>query len=157
MSRRIPDGYHSLTPYIVVSDAAAAIAFYSDVFGAYERLRFAEPSGKIGHAELQLGDSVLMIADEYPDMGIDGPVKIGGTPVSLMLYVGDVDATLAAAVAKGATLLRPAADQFHGDRSATILDPFGHRWTLATHKVEVSKAEMQQRWQQMMTGGSGES
>ncbi|WP_428312011.1 VOC family protein [Hydrocarboniphaga sp.] len=156
MTRRIPDGYHSLTPYLVVSDAPAAIAFYTEVFGAIERLRFAEPGGKIGHAELQLGDSVLMIADEYPDMGIVGPATIGGTPVSLMLYVGDVDASTAAAVAKGATLLREPADQFHGDRSATLLDPFGHRWNLATHKVEVSKAEMQRRWQQMV-GGSGES
>lgn len=153
MSRRIPDGYHSLTPYLVVSDAAAAIPFYSDVFGAIERLRLAEPGGKVGHAELQIGDSVLMIADEYPDMGIDGPARIGGTPVSLMLYVGDVDACLAAAEAKGATVLRPAADQFHGDRSATILDPFGHRWTLATHQVDLSNAELQQRWQQMIGGG----
>jgi PhnB protein len=150
MSRGVPDGYHSLTPYLVVSDANAAIAFYSDVLGAIERLRFAEPSGKIGHAELQLGDSVLMIADEYPDMGVLGPAKIGGTPVSLMFYVGDVDATLAAAVAKGATVLREAADQFYGDRTATLLDPFGHRWTLAAHKTDVSKADMQQRWKQMI-------
>lgn len=156
MTRRIPDGYHSLTPYVIVSDAPAAIAFYSEIFGAIERLRFAEPGGKVGHAELQFGDSVLMIADEYPDMGINGPAKFGGTPVSLVLYVGDVDATLAAAVAKGATVLREPADQFHGDRSATMLDPYGHRWTLSTHKHDVSKAEMMQRWQQMI-GGGGES
>ncbi|MDB5970817.1 MAG: Glyoxalase/bleomycin resistance protein/dioxygenase [Hydrocarboniphaga sp.] len=149
MTRRVPDGYHSLTPYIVVSDASAAIRFYSEVLGAIERLRFAEPGGRIGHAELQLGDSVLMIADEYPESGVLGPARIGGTPVSLMLYVGDVDATLATAVAAGATVLREAADQFHGDRSATMLDPFGHRWTLSTHQFNVSKAEMQQRWKQM--------
>jgi PhnB protein len=149
MTQRVPDGYHSLTPYIVVSDANAAIKFYSEVLGAVERLRFAEPGGRIGHAELQLGDSVLMIADEYPEYGVHGPAGIGGTPVSLMLYVDDVDATLATAAAAGATVLRAAADQFHGDRSATMLDPFGHRWTLSTRKFDVSKAEMQQRWKQM--------
>src|SRR5689334_1683284 len=122
----------ALTPYLVVRDAANAIAFYKKVLGAQELFRLSEPSGKIGHAELELGAGRFMIADEYPDFGALGPVSVGGTPVSLHLYVNDVDAVVERAVQSGATILRPPKDEFFGDRTATISDPFGHRWQIAT-------------------------
>ena len=140
-----------LTPYLVVKGADAAIRFYATVFGAREDFRLTEPSGKVGHAELLIGDSRLMLADEYPDFGALGPASIGGTPVGLQLYVPDVDATIALAEACGATLLRAAKDEFYGDRSGVVVDPFGHRWHLATRKEVVTPQQMQARWSAMLS------
>lgn len=141
----IPDGYPRLSPYLIVDGAAEAIDFYCRVLGATERYRSAAPDGRIGHAELQFGDSVLMLADEWPEAGAAGPRSTGGTPVSLMLYVEDVDATVAAALEAGATEVRPVEDQFHGDRLGVFEDPFGHRWNVATHVEDVSPEEMERR------------
>lgn len=135
--------HQTLTPYIIVKDAASAIRFYVEVFGATERYRLTEPSGKIGHADLLIGNGQLMLADEYPDWGALSPASVGGTPVSLHLYVSDVDAVVARAAQAGATVLRQPTDEFFGDRSALIVDPFGHRWQIATRQREVSPAEMQ--------------
>jgi len=144
----------ALTPYIIVRGAARAIEFYVQVFGATERYRLTEPSGsgKIGHAELAIGAGRLMLADEYPDFGALSPVAVGGTPVSLYLPVPDVDGVVARAVAAGATVLRSPKDEFYGERTAMIVDPFGHRWHLATPQEQVSPAEMQRRWAQMESG-----
>ena len=141
----VPTGYPTISPYLCVDGAADAIGFYEKVFGAVEALRLAEPGGRIGHAELKIGDSVVMLSDEYPDRGIVGPKKIGGTPVTLSVYVPDVDATFARAMANGARELRPVADQFYGDRSGQFLDPFGHRWSVATHIEDVSADELKRR------------
>jgi PhnB protein len=141
----------ALTPYVVVKGAALAIQFYVDVFGAREIYRLAEPSGKIGHAELTIGEGKLMVADEYPDWGALSPASIGGSPVSMHLYVDDVDQIVQRAVDFGATTLRQPKDEFFGDRAAMIVDPFGHRWQLATRKENVTPAEMQKRWTQMMS------
>jgi uncharacterized glyoxalase superfamily protein PhnB len=139
------------TPHVVVRGAAKAIQFYIDAFGASEIYRLSDPkSGKIGHAELEIGDGKLMLADEYPDWGALSPASIGGSPVSMHLYVDDVDAVVKRAADFGATVLRQAKDEFFGDRVATIVDPFGHRWQLATRKEEVAPAEMQKRWTEMM-------
>ena len=138
----------SLTPYIAVKGAAKAIDFYVSVFGAHEAYRLIDKDGRIGHAELILGEGRLMLSDEYPDFGALGPFAIGGTPVKLHLYVEDVDATMARAEKAGATILRPAQDQFFGDRSGMIADPFGHHWFIATRKEEVSPEEMQARFAQ---------
>jgi PhnB protein len=145
----IPDGYPQVTPYLCVDGAAAAIEFYGQVFGATERMRMPEPDGKIGHAELQLGESVIMLSDEYPDRGIRSPKTIGGTPVTMSVYVEDVDSVFARAVQAGATALRPVEDQFYGDRTGQFEDPFGHRWSVASHVEDVSPDEMangQRRW-----------
>lgn len=139
-----------LTPHLVVRGAAQAMQFYAKVFGAREDFSLLEPGGKVGHAEMLIGDSRLMLADEYPDFGALAPGSVGGTPVALHLYVPDVDATIALAEAHGATVLRAAKDEFYGDRSGTVLDPFGHRWNLATRKDPVSPAEMQRRWTEML-------
>lgn len=139
-----------LTPYLVVKGADAAIRFYAAVFGAHEDFRLVEPGGKVGHAELLIDDSRLMLADEYPDFGALGPASIGGTPVGLQLYVPDVDATIALAEAQGATLLRAAKDEFYGDRSGVVVDPFGHRWHLAARKEQVTPQQMQARWSAML-------
>ena len=144
----IPDGYHTITPHLVIDGAARAIDFYKNVFGAQELMRFDAPGGKIGHAELKIGDSRIMLADEYPDMGFRGPQAVGGTPVSILLYVDDVDAVFARAIDAGATERTPVKDQFYGDRSGTLSDPFGHVWTLATHKEDLSVEEMQRRMAQ---------
>ena len=142
----IPDGYHSVTPYLVVDGAAKAIDFYKKVFGATELMRMASPDGgRIGHAELKIGDSPVMLADEHPEMNIRGPHAIGGTPVSLMVYVEDVDKVAKRALAAGAQELRPVVDQFYGDRSGTFLDPFGHMWTVSTHVEDVPPEEMEKR------------
>lgn len=141
----IPDGYPRVTPYLCVDGAAAAIAFYQQVFGAQERVRMADPSGRVGHAELALGDSMLMLADEHPEIGVVGPRTIGGTPVTIAVYVEDVDATVTRAVESGATVLRPVDDQFYGDRSGQFEDPFGHRWSVSTHVEDVSPEEMKRR------------
>jgi PhnB protein len=139
----IPKGYHTATPYLIADNAAAAIDFYKNAFGAVEVFRMQEPGGKVGHAEIRIGDSHIMLADEYPDIGALSPKHYGGTPVSMLVYVEDVDATFAQAVASGATVLRPVKDQFYGDRSGVVQDPFGHKWVLATHIRDVSSAEME--------------
>ena len=145
MVKPIPDGYPHLSPYLIIDGAAAALDFYKDVFGATERTRLDQPDGKVGHAELQLGDSVVMLADEFPDMGIRGPRSVGGTPVTLSLYVEDVDSVVDKAVAAGAKVLQPVENHFYGDRSGQFEDPFGHRWSVATHVEDVSAEEMQKR------------
>ena len=141
----IPDGYHSITPYLSVEGAAAAIDFYVRAFGAKERMRMAQPNGAIAHAELQFGDSCVMLADELPDMGFRSPLSIGGTPVTIHLYVEDVDAVVKQAADAGAKIVRPAQDQFYGDRSATLSDPYGHVWHVSTHKEDLSMEEIQRR------------
>jgi PhnB protein len=146
----IPKGYGTLTPYLAIDGAAAAIDYYAKVFGARCRLRMDGPGGKIGHAELVIGDSVFMLADEYPPMQFLGPKTRGGTTVSMHLYVKDCDAVIAKAVAAGAKLERPVQDQFYGDRNGTITDPFGHSWSIATHKEDLSPAEMRRRGAEAM-------
>jgi PhnB protein len=141
----IPEGYHSLTPYLIIDGAAKALDFYTRVFGARERMRMPSPGGKVGHAEISIGDSLIMLADEHPEMGARGPRSFGGSPVSLMLYVADVDATVKTAVAAGARLVRPVEDKFYGDRSGTIEDPFGHQWHVSTHVEDVPPDEMERR------------
>jgi PhnB protein len=148
----IPDGYPSLTPYLIVADGAGAIAFYERAFGATLRLRLVRPDGKIGHAELDIGGSVVMLADEYPAMDAKAPPAYGGTPVSLHLYVEDADAVAARAVAAGAMLKRPVADQFYGDRLGTLQDPFGHIWHVSTHIEDVSPEEIDRRAAEAMKG-----
>lgn len=143
--RPIPEGYHAITPYLSIRDAARAIDFYKRAFGARERMRMDAPGGKIGHAELKIGDSVVMLADEYPDMDFLGPKSRGGTSVTLHLYVKDCDAVVAAAAAAGGRIVRPVKDEFYGDRTGTIEDPFGHVWHVATRKEELSKAELRRR------------
>ena len=133
----IPAGYHTVTPYLIVNGVARAIDFYKQAFGATEVVRIAGPGGKIGHAEIKIGDSRIMLADEFPEMDARGPQTIGGTPVGLMLYFEDADAVTARAISAGAKVLRPVQDQFYGDRSGTIADPFGHKWTIATHTEDV--------------------
>jgi PhnB protein len=141
----IPDGYHTATPYLIVKGAAQAIEFYKKAFGATELMRMPQPGGKIGHAEIKIGDSPIMLADESPDVGARSPQSIGGSPVSIMLYVEDVDKIFSHAVAAGAKVKRPVADQFYGDRTGGIEDPFGHLWYIATHKEDVSPEEMRKR------------
>jgi len=142
----IPDGYHTATPYLIVKDATRAIEFYKKAFGATELMRLADPSGKIGHAEIQIGDSPIMLADEFPEMGFRGPQSLGGSPVGILLYVEDVDSRFGKAIAAGATQIKPLKDQFYGDRSGTLVDPFGHVWTIATHKEDVSEQEIARRF-----------
>jgi PhnB protein len=144
-------GPFSLTPYIIVKGADAAIAFYVKVLGAREAFRLAEPNGRIGHAELAIGDGRVMLADEHPSFGALSPQTIGGTPVSLHLYVEDIDAVMKRAQAAGAIVLRPAEDQFYGDRSGTFADPFGHHWHLATRKKVVTTEEMQKQYTAMVS------
>ena len=145
----IPNGFHSLTPYLCVSDAARAIEFYDKAFGATLMMRLADPSGRVGHAELKVGDSVIMLADEHPEYGVRSPRAFGGSPVSLHLYVEDVDAVVARAVAAGAKVVHPVADKFYGDRSGRVEDPFGHVWDIGTHKEDVSPAEVERRYAAM--------
>ena len=144
-TKAIPDGYHSVTPYLVVRDAARAIDFYKRALAATEILRFSAPDGKIGHAEIKVGDSVIMLADEMPDMGYRGPQTLGGTAVSLMVYVEDVDQQFQRAIDAGAKVKQPVKDQFYGDRSGNFEDPFGHVWTIATHVEDVSQDELVKR------------
>jgi PhnB protein len=141
----IPDGYHNVTPYLIVNDAAAAIEYYKKALGATEVMRMPTPAGKIMHAELQFGDSRVMLADECKEMGAVCPATVGGSPVTIMLYVENVDKTVDLAVAEGATLVRPVADQFYGDRSGGFVDPFGHKWYIATHIEDVPPEEMGRR------------
>jgi PhnB protein len=141
----IPDGYPRVTPYLTVDHAEAAIAFYTTVFDARERVRFPGPDGRVGHAELEIGESLLMLADSYPDMGNPSPARLGGTPVTLMVYVDDVDAVFDRALQAGATEEREVAEQFYGDRAGQFADPFGHKWFVATHVEDVSPDEMAAR------------
>ena len=141
----IPDGYHNVTPYLIVDGAAKAIDFYKKVFGATEKMRMPAPGGKVGHAELTLGDSMIMLADEHPEMDHRGPHAYKGAAVSLMVYVPDVDATVKTALASGAKVVRPVENQFYGDRMGTIEDPFGHQWYVATHVEDVPPEEMSKR------------
>jgi PhnB protein len=143
--RPIPEGYHSVTPYLAVDGAARAIEFYKQAFGATEVMRMAAPGGKIGHAEIRIGDSRIMLADEYPDMDFRSPKAYGGSPVGLHLYVEDVDAVARQAVAAGAREVRPVKDQFYGDRTGSFEDPFGHVWHIATRKEELSPDELKRR------------
>jgi PhnB protein len=141
----IPEGYHSVTPYLIVTGAAAALDFYAKVFGATELMRMPGPDGRIGHAEIKIGDSPIMLADEHPEIDARSPKTIGGTPVFIMIYVANVDTIFNQAVAAGAKVLKPLSDQFYGDRSGTIEDPFGHKWTIATHVEDVSPEEIERR------------
>jgi PhnB protein len=140
----------TLSPYLCCKDAGRAIAFYVQALGAKEVMRLAEPSGRIGHAELAIGAATVMVSDEYPDYGFLSPTSIGGTPVKLHLYVDDVDALVARAVAAGAKVLRPVEDQFYGDRSGQIEDPSGHVWFVATRKEQLATAEVQRRYDALM-------
>jgi PhnB protein len=138
----IPDGYATATPYLIAKDAARAIEFYKQAFGATELLRCADPNGRVGHAEIKIGNSILMLADEFPEMDVRGPLSLGGSPVGILLYVEDADARFNQAIAAGATVKRPMKDQFYGDRSGTLTDPFGHVWTIATHVRDVPHDEI---------------
>jgi len=141
----IPNGYHSITPYLAVREAANAIEFYRRALGAKERMRMATPDGKVAHAELEIGDSVIMLADEHLDMGFRSPESYGGASVTFHLYVQDVDASFRRAIEAGAEPLRQVKDQFYGDRSGAVRDPFGHVWHIATHKVDFSPKEIARR------------
>jgi PhnB protein len=143
----IPDGYHSVTPYLMIKGAAKAIDFYKKAFGATEIMRFPGPNNTVAHAEIKIGDSPIMLADESETNR--SPQTVGGSPVSLMLYVQDVDKTFNQAVSSGAKSTRPVADQFYGDRVGTLIDPFGHTWSIGTHKEDVSMEEMQRRMQNL--------
>jgi PhnB protein len=144
----IPPGYAGATPYLIIRDADRALDFYKEVFGAKETLRLDYPDGKVAHAELAIGEGHVMLSEELPDRGFRGPLSFGGTPVSLLVYVKDVDAVFAKAIAAGAETKHPVADQFYGDRSGTIVDPFGHVWSIATHKKDMSAAEMKKAMEQ---------
>ena len=143
--RAIPEGYTSVTPYLITHSAARAIEFYAKAFGATELMRFVDGKGKVGHAEIRIGDTRLMLADEFPDHGARSPRSVGGTPVFMHLYVDDVDAVAARAAAAGAQVIRAVQDQFYGDRSGTLEDPFGHVWNVATHVEDVSEEELKRR------------
>lgn len=151
----IPEGFHAVTPYLFIKGAASAIEFYKRAFGAKELLRLADPTGRIGHAEIKIGDSPIMLADEFPEMGVVGPQTLGGSPMCLAVYVEDVDARYQQALAAGAKELRPVKDQFYGDRSGTVVDPYGHIWTLATHKEDVPPAEIERRYAEFMKTAKG--
>jgi PhnB protein len=143
--KAIPDEYRGATPYLYVKGAAAAIDFYKKAFGATEVTRMADPAGKVGHADIKIGEAHIMLADEFPEMGVLSPKTIGGTSVAILIYVDDVDALAKQAVAAGAKVLRPVADQFYGDRAGKFEDPFGHQWSFATHKEDMTPAEMENR------------
>jgi len=146
-----PEGFHAVTPYLAVKDAKAAIQFYQQAFGAKEIGRIAMPGGAVGHAELQIGDSRIMLAEEMPDWGNKSPTTLGGSPVGIALYVADVDATYQRALDAGAKVLEPVKDQFYGDRSGSLLDPFGHKWHILTHIEDLSFEEMQTRCDAMFS------
>ena len=146
----IPKGYNTITPYLVIKGAARAIDYYKSVFGATVVVRMDAPGGQVGHAELQIGDSRFMLADENPQMGHRSAETIGGSPVSLYVYLPDCDKVVEKAVAAGAKILKPVADQFYGDRSGFIQDPFGHLWGIATHVEDVSDEEMKERMKKVM-------
>ena len=149
----IPDGYHSVTPYLILHDATAALEFYKKAFGAVELLRMPAPGGRIGHAEIRIGDSPVMLADENLEINARSARTIGGSPISLMVYVPNVDAVVAQAVAAGGKLVRPVADQFYGDRTGGVDDPFGFHWYIATHVEDVPPDELEKRAAKAMAGG----
>lgn len=153
-SSAAPAGYHTVTPYLTIKGAAKAIDFYKTIFGAAERMRMETPDGRIGHAELQIGDAVIMLSDEWPEMGHGGPQSFGGSPVALHIYLADVDAIAERAVAAGATLKQPPKDEFWGDRMGTIVDPFGHIWLISTHVEDVPEDEMKRRAEAAMRQAS---
>jgi PhnB protein len=148
----IPDGYPQVIPYLCVDGANEAIEFYSRVLGATERMRMPSPGGRVGHAELEIGDSLIMLSDEHPEMGVRGPKSIGGSPVTISLYVEDVDGVFQRAIDAGAESVRPVEDQFYGDRAGQFEDPFGHKWSVATHVEDVPPDEMAKRAAQAMAG-----
>jgi PhnB protein len=152
-AKPIPDQYGTVTAYLIVDGADAALRFYTEIFGGRERMRIPGPDGKIGHAEIEIGDTVVMLADEHPGMNARGPASYGGSPVSLHLYVDKVDEVVGRAVASGAQLVRPTADQFYGDRVGMIKDPFGHTWSIATHIEDVPPEELRRRVAAMGKGG----
>lgn len=145
-----PAGFHTATPYLRLKRAVEAIDFYQRAFQATELTRLVMPDGRIGHAEIKLGDSIVMLSDEHPEMGIVGPETLGNTTVSLLVYVPDVDASMQQAVSAGATVTMPATDQFWGDRMGKVKDPFGHEWALATRREDLTPEEMSRRFQQLM-------
>src|SRR5262245_13558843 len=151
--KAVPKGYHNVTPYLIIDGAARALEFYKQVFGATERMRMSSPGGKVGHAEINIGDSIIMLADEHPEMGARAPGAFGGAAVSIMLYVEDVDATVKNAVSRGAKVLQPVEDKFYGDRTGTIEDPFGHHWHVGTHKEDVPEEELRRRAAAMAKSG----
>ena len=150
----VPEGYHNITPYLFVRSAASAIDFYKNIFGATEIMRMPGSNGKIMHAELRIGDSIVMLADENPQTGMMSPQTVGGFSVGMHLYLENVDQVIQKAVESGAKLLRPIKNQFYGDRSGSVLDPFGHMWSVATHVEDVSPEEMRKR---MMTAAMGQA
>ena len=143
--KAIPEGYEGATPYLIIKDAARALEFYKKAFGATEIMRIPSPGGKVGHAEIKIGAAIIMLADEFPDMNCKSPQSIGGTPVSIMVYVQDVDAFVEQAVSAGAKVLRPVENKFYGDRAGSLEDPFGHQWHFATHVEDVPPDEMAKR------------
>lgn len=149
----VPEGYHSVTPYLVIDGAARAMDFYRDVFGAVEIMRMPGPGGKIGHAEMKIGDSHIMLADEHPGEGFRSPTSIGGTGVGIMIYVENADRCFAAAVDRGSKVVEPVQNKFYGDRSGQVIDPFGHFWTIATHVEDVAPDEMERRAREFAGGG----
>lgn len=149
----IPEGYHSVTPYLCVKGAVDALEYYKKAFGAVELFRM-EHDGKIGHAEIKIGDSPIMLADEYPDMGFVSPITLNGSPVGIMIYVDDVDTMFKQAIEAGGVEKKPVQDQFYGDRSGTLTDPFGHVWTVATHKEDVAPEEIDKRLAAMKASGA---
>lgn len=148
----IPDNYPRVNPYLCVAGAAQAIDFYAKVFGAKERMRMAAPDGKIGHAEIEIGSSVIMLSDEYPEMNALGPKAVGGTPITMHVYVEDVDRVFASAIQAGARSIREVENQFYGDRLGMFEDPFGHRWSVASHVEDISPEEMERRGAEAMAG-----
>ena len=151
----VPEGYRTVTPYLVIRDAAKAIEFYKKVFGATETMSMPMPDGKIAHAEIKIGDSMVMISDEIPEFGTKSPQTLNGTPVGIFLYVPDVDATFTQAIASGATEVMPVADQFWGDRYGKVRDPFGHQWNIATHTEDLTPEEIGERAANAMSSGAG--
>lgn len=143
--KAVPEGYHTVTPYLIIKGAADAIEYYRKALGAKERMRMPQPDGRIGHAELEIGDSAIMLADEFPEMNVRGPKSIGGSPVTIHLYVDDVDAVAKKALAAGAKEIQPVKDQFYGDRAGKFEDPYGHIWYISTHKEDLSPEQISQR------------
>ena len=148
--KAIPEGYHSVTPYLTVEGGAEAIEFYKKAFGAREIFRMPMPDGRMGHAEIQIGDSRVMLADESREMDTKSPHNLGGSPLGLMIYVENVDEVFNRAISAGAREARPVKDQFYGDRSGNLVDPFGHKWTIATHIEDVPPQEMEKRMEEAM-------
>lgn len=149
MVQPIPVGYHTATPYLIIKNAAAAIEFYKKAFGAIEQMRLVQPDGKIGHAEIKIGNSVIMLADEFPEMGAKSPEAFGGSPISILLYVENVDEMFQKSINAGAIVKQPLENKFYGDRMGTITDPFGHCWSIGTHIQDVSPEEIKQRMEKM--------